>query len=535
LDGASDAALLAQSSSLDIPPLAERPLGLDEGPTLRVLEWRVEGVADNASGLLPGIKTLLNEHLSTQPEAGFTINQLQAIADEVTLYFRSRGLFLAQAFVPAQEVRNGIVALQVIEGALAKVEIEGNKLYDAEILQVPFADLVGRPIEENAIEQALLTLQDYPGLTVFGTFREGGGLGETELLVQVREEDRAVFRPMVDNYGSELTGEKRVGLTFDVNNLIGSADKLSGYVLQTLDPSNGTYGALDYSMKKGARARNTFGFGVAHNAFDVTDADAGVDLGLRGVVDQVNLRWQRNYQQRRTVRSGGTVGLAYQQATTEQPGDDPRDELLNLTYTYDYFRVGGERRGISLGFVRLVAGDNRGEHVSRRGSSGDSSGSFGKIEFEYQRLQRFGDHHALLMRIAGQQSNDLLASLEQQPLGGPANVRAYPVSYALADTGGAASLEWIVDAPGFAQRPFRNTTWGEVLQLSFYRDYAGGKVNDPLVFEQERQNLRGYGLGVQVTLRDKLALRLDLAKPDEPLEPGRGRESQTYLSVNMTF
>lgn len=485
---------------------------------------------------LSDVDAILSRHQIGQPEPGFTINQLQAVADEVTLHYRSHGLILAQAFVPAQDVRDGVVTLQLIEGTLGGIEVEGNTLYDKEVVKLPFTQLLGRPIAEESIEEALLTLQEFPGLTVFGTFREGARLGETELLVRVREENRTTFTPMIDNYGSEFTGEGRIALQFDVNNPFGAADRISGYMLKTVEPANGTYGGVNYSTRIGSRARSTVGFGVSRNTFDVTDVGTDIDLGLRGVVDQANVFWQQSFAQRRTLRASGTLGLAYKQAVTKQPGVDPTDELLSLSYTYDYYTVGRERRGMNLGYFRITGGDNDGERVSRTGGTGGTAaGSFGKLAFSYQRLQRFGEHHALLLRLDGQQSSDLLVSLEQFAIGGPANVRAYPISEALVDTGGSASLEWIIDAPGFADRALGNSTWGEVLQVSLYADYAGGEVNDPFPMQESDVNFRGYGVGLQLRLANRFALRLDLATPDGERDASNGRDPQTYVSFNMTF
>lgn len=529
---------LTEQDAFEIPPVIERPLGLDEGPTIRVTGFRIEGAFERPEhGIsMADVSAILSRHRDGQPEEGFTVNQLQAVADDVTLHYRSRGLILAQAFVPAQDVHDGVVALQLIEGTLGGVEVEGNTLYDADVVKLPFAQLLGRPIAEDSIEEALLTLQEFPGLTVFGTFREGARLGETELLVRVREENRTTFTPMIDNYGSEFTGEGRVAFQFDVNNPFGAADRVSGYVLKTVEPANGTYGGVNYSKRLGSRARSTLGFGISRNTFDVSDASTDLDLGLRGVVDQANVFWQQSFAQRRTFRAGGTLGLAYKEAVTKQPGVDPTDELLSLSYTYDYYAVGRERRGMNLGYFRITGGDNDGARVSRvGGTGGTAAGSFGKLEFSYQRLQRFGDHHALLLRLDGQHSSDLLVSLEQFAIGGPANVRAYPISEALVDTGGSASLEWIIDAPGFADRPFGNSTWGEAFQVSLYADYAGGEINDPFPMQEGDVDFRGYGVGLQLSLADRFSLRLDVATPDGEREPSNGRDPQTYLSFNMSF
>jgi hemolysin activation/secretion protein len=532
---------MAQEYSLDIPPLIERPLGLDEGPKVRVIEFNVEGAVDREERNLhvADINALLTTKLAVQPLEGFTINQLQAIADDITLYYRNHGFILAQAVVPAQKVEEGTITLRVMEGSLGSVKVEGNRVYGAESIAGPFKNLINQPVDQDAVEQAILSLQGLPGLTVFGTFRQGETLGDTELLVSVREEDRFYIKPSIDNYGSRFTGDLRGTFEFGVNNLTRHGDRLTGYVLETANPSNGTYYGVEYAATT-KTAKTSVGFRTEKNRFDVTTGLNNVALDLEGEVQQNNVFVQRRYANRRTFRADGTFELANKESTTlSRSGQiaEQFDDLDTLSYTFNYYSVGSRQRGINLGFVRVLGGDNNSASPSRIQSSGaPAENSYAKFELGYQRLQRFKDHNALLLRLDAQKSDDLLVSLEQYVIGGPANIRAYPVAEALVDTGGAASLEWIIDAPGFADRPVGNRTWGDVFQLSFFYDYAGGEKNDPLANEPATVNLHGYGMGLLFSVSQKFYLRLDAATPKSGEIPAsNGKDPQYYMSFNYTF
>ncbi len=528
--------LLAQQYDLGIPPVAERPLV--EGPRIRVIEFNIVGLTERLTNGITasGINAVLTRNFATQPLEGWTMSELQGVADDVTSYYRERGFILAQAFVPAQEVREGLVTMQIVEGSLGSVTVDGNRSYQTQALLGPFQGLVQQPINQVDIEEALLTLQDYPGLTVFGTFRQGQTLGNTDLLVSVRDEDRFYVRPNIDNYGSEYTGDQRFMVQFGVNNISGGGDRVSGYVLKTGSPSNGDYYGIQYEAQT-MSAKNAFGFGVAENTFDVQALGTGTATNLvHGEVKQSNFFYERRFANRRRLRLDGTLDIARKDADIIQPGADPRDELSVLSYMLDYYSVGSRQRGINVGYLRVTGGDNEGPFPSRVGGSGAiAEGSYSKFDFLYQRMQRIGDNHALLLRLGGQKSSDLLVSLEQFPIGGPVNVRAYPVAEALVDTGGAATLEWIIDAPGFANRPIGPRTWGDIFQLSFFYDYGGGELNDPLANQREKYNFRGYGMGLQFSVSDKFYLRVDGAKPDTAIEPSNGKDPQYYVSFSYTF
>jgi hemolysin activation/secretion protein len=537
LIGRDDIPTLAQVYQLDIPAVVDRPAGLEEGPRVRVIDFNLDGVEERPERglLLTDINYILTRYLAEQPLEGYTINQLQAIADDVEQYYRSKGLVLARAFIPAQDVMLGNITIKVVEGNLGEVTVRGNESYGTQRIVGPFEPLLSQAVDEADVEEALLTLQGYPGLTVFGTFREGNALGETDLVIDVRDEDRFYITPSVDNYGSEFTGQTRGIVQFGWNNPVGATDRLSGYFLKSSDPSNERYYGLEYSLGT-INGKTRVGFGAAKNNFAVAAAQIEQELGLDGEVEQANLYVQRVFANKRGFRADGIFDFAKKETTVTQLGADAHDDLSVFSYTFNYFGVGSHQRGINLGYLRVIAGDNDSLEPSRQGGSGDfATGNYSVFEFGYQRLQRLSENHAILLRLDGQFSNDLLVSLEQYGLGGPANNRAYSVSEALIDSGGAATLEWIIDAPGFAKRQIGNRTWGDIFQVSVFYDYAGGEVNDPLPFQNETINLRGYGLGLQFGISEKFRLRIDAAKAQSELVPVNREDPQYWMSFAYTF
>ena len=76
---------------------------------------------------LNGVKALSNEELQsiTAPYIGrnVTLGDLEGLAQAITARYKERGYFLAQAVVPVQTVRDGVVEISVIEGRLGKVDV----------------------------------------------------------------------------------------------------------------------------------------------------------------------------------------------------------------------------------------------------------------------------------------------------------------------------------------------------------------------------------------------------------------------------
>jgi hemolysin activation/secretion protein len=167
--------------------------------------------------------------------------------------------------------------------------------------------------------------------------------------------------------------------------------------------------------------------------------------------------------------------------------------------------------------------DSGGVCPSRTGGSGDcATNDFFKTYGSYSRLQKLDEDVSLLLRTEGQWSPSLLTSLEQFNIGGPASVRAYPVSEALFDSGVFASLELTVNAPGFSDVPaFGGLTWGQVLRVSFFSDFAYGRLNDPATSDLASASFSGYGAGLGFGIPGDVQGRLQYARPF----PGAGPAS----------
>lgn len=534
-----------------IPRVSERPLGAEEGPRVVVKTFRLIGAADRpAQGVhVTDLQAVLEKARKEQPAEGFTVNQLQGVADKVSEVYHQKGFILAQAFIPAQSVRDGEIVVQVLEGRLSGVTVEGNKSYSSKALLRPFGPVIGSPVEKSSIESALLTLTNYPGVSAVGVLGAGQDVGTTNLTVRVQSEDPFEFETSIDNEGSRFAGKNRAQASAAFNDLLGIADRLRAYALYAFDRedsnANGLYGGISYDAPVFS-PRDALHVGYAHNAYEVGNVTEDIAaLESKGDSDIAELGYRHTFLPSRLGSSNVGLTVARKEAVFKQlHADRFKDTLSTLTVDYDWNRIDTRFRGINqfaIGYshgFKNVAGSLDDYDVtaavpaSRFGATGD----FDKVTLNTQRLQRIAGSVSFLLRVSGQYSSDRLVSLEQVSLGGPDSVRAYPVAEVLADKGGTATGELIVGAPGFADRPaFGNRTWGQVLQLSLFFDYGLGEVNDPLPNQLGTIHLAGYGGAVQFNLPGRAFARVDVAKPTSDLEPTNGKDTQFYFRLAVTF
>ena len=580
-----------------VPPVADRPLAIDEGERLIVRSFALRGVVDRpkygllirdveailenqrlekqrlqgevVEGFTPGalvesakilrelvdrrergeateedikrVQELIQKLKDVEYNQGLTIGQLQEIVDHVTRFYRSKGFILAQAYIPAQTITNGVVIVQVLEGTLSGVVVEGNRRYSDEEIKQPFADLIGMPVVKQPLESALLQLTDYPGISAFGVFRPGKNIGSSELVIKVQKEKVADVALSVDNYGSKFTGQYRSIIHYSLYNTLTAEDRLFGNVYKTFSPNNGIYGSLSYEAAI-PNIKNILGINVSRNEFTLEQVDNSVpgtgETTTGGIYYQHAFRRSRasnRYAKFEFNRKRADVDLfdePYQVAT--------RDDLAVMSAAFNYDALDSKTAGINMGFLRYSHGFDGVLGIPKKGEetiqklNPTASAEFDKIELGYTRFQSLGSTHSLLLSLRGQYSSENLASLEQMAIGGPDSVRAYTVARYLRDNAYFGTLEWILKAPGAADVPaFGKRTWGDIVKMSLFYDIGGGSNNKD---SGTGDDVTAMGIGVAFNVNvNRFSARLDIAFPMNEKQDEEDSGAQTYFSAGYQF
>jgi len=468
-------------------------------------------------------------------DAGMTIGQMQQIANAVTEYYRSAGFILAQAYVPAQEVQNGVVKIRVQEGVLGNVLAEGNKDYSTKVLAKPFKALLNAPVTAQSIERALLLAGDNPGLSVFGVFQPGRKVGTSDILLRVQGEKTLDGSVRTDNFGTKFTGERRVFAQINFNNPTGVGDRLTGTALRQYRPKRSIFGQIEYE-----RPMFWPGFSVGglfqRNPFSVGGSAVKSKLSGETTVGQLYLRQTVLRSRQRNLYA--RVDLKRSVSTTKQNRKDINADQLASTGAVLNFQtidpdtnaINSGSLGLRVGLGNALGGNDKftaaGQTqvpASRTSTSGlkPASNDFYKVTGAYSRLQLLTKTQSLLVRLEGQWTNDMLTSLEEFSVGGPTSVRAYNPSERLADSGFLASAEYTVNAPGFADvKAFKGLTWGEILRLSLFSDFAWSHINNAKVSDLQDLALSGYGVGVGFGVPGQFQTRIQWAHPFGGRIPG---------------
>jgi hemolysin activation/secretion protein len=132
------------------------------------------------------------------------LTEIFRVADAITTKYRTDGYILSRAVVPAQKVENGTVTIQVLEGYVDKVTVQGK----APKIVTDYADRIrrSRPLTASALERYLLLANDLPGVTARAVLLPSKTTPDAaDLLVTVETKPVNGFAT-IDNRGSRYVG-----------------------------------------------------------------------------------------------------------------------------------------------------------------------------------------------------------------------------------------------------------------------------------------------------------------------------------------
>ena len=149
-----------------------------------------------------------------KPGAGLTLGELRAMSGRITEDYHRDGYVLAQAYLPAQEIKNGVVTIAVAEGQYGEIQVHNqtnlsNDLVNSVLDGVTTGDVVTLA----PLESRLLLLSDIPGVSIKSTLVPGISVGASDLIVDVTPAQRVSGSIDVDNAGNRYTGENRSAIS----------------------------------------------------------------------------------------------------------------------------------------------------------------------------------------------------------------------------------------------------------------------------------------------------------------------------------
>lgn len=509
---------------------SEKELEIPEGKKVEVLDFEFSGnIALKTSYLKKLVLPYIQKELS--------LKELKGICGEISDAYRERGYFLVYPYLHPQEIKDGVVIIEIIEGELGEVEIEGN--CREKFIENHFRPTKNGVLNYNQLLKSLLILNEYPDVQVTAILKKGKEPKTADILLKVEQKFSFHTSLNYDNFGSRYVSSHHEGLGLEFSNLLMGGDNISlrgvtGSPVDTL-----FFGRAEYRFPingYGTKANLSF----TRSDFDVQREFKRLDAGGESKIYGFSL----SHPVTRTRVSSLDVnfGFDYKQIKNYLLGQINSDDELRV------FKVGlaGDkidgfkgRNYYSLFCTTGVEDIMDGlEHDDPLASRVGAGGDFIKGNFDLARYQKFLCGSFILLKGSSQVASDVLPIPEQFSVGGADTVRGYPQSELLGDYGYTANLELRFTPPFFAEKrvPFTsNRKVKECIQLLCFMDYGSTFRKSVLVGEEKNEEICGAGIGARINLGENLDLRLDLGFPVGDKEPSDGSNSTTYIQAIAKF
>ncbi len=558
---------------LDIPGVRDRDPDPESGPRLNITKFKLEGIVEypdlgiskaDVESLIENIRYDLMDEFKVQ-ESGFTeseieeisnllveiedetldrhvtelevqklvwlvreqrskrgvtLGQIETVADRITQFYRQRGFILAKAYIPQQQVRDGVVTLTLLLGNLGQVEVQGNELYEEDLLSSVFDEWYSKPVSSQVIEENLYLINDYPGVVSTGFFEPGDQVGDTRLNINVQNERPYEFNMRLDNHGSGQTGEYRLYGEAKLNNLLGLADQLHFAALYSFEPDNTDYLQLRYSTRV-LSPRLDIGAGVSSNDFVLGpgNSESINNLKLTGSTEQTDVTATYRFKRSRTNSLYGIMKFEKIESKLRlgafpDLGDAGLDDIVNnSTITFSYDLLDETNSILHQGDFSLLLGSfDKGVEIGQDVNYSIFRANYSLLTFWQPDF--LDTRTRIVYRASVQLSGSALSSINQYSLAGPTKVRAYEINQFSADNAIYTGVDWVFDAPDIFNWEIGDTNFRNIAQPFLFLEASWGETKSLVdQVDDVTGQLLGAGIGLQFSYLNVLHGNFQLAFP----------------------
>ncbi|MEM6716279.1 MAG: ShlB/FhaC/HecB family hemolysin secretion/activation protein [Cyanobacteria bacterium P01_C01_bin.147] len=500
---------------------------LPEDVTITVERFIVEGSTVFSEAELQAV-------LAPYTGRPLTLNELLEARSAITQLYVEGGYVASGAFIPPQAPAAGTVLIQVIEGSLVDIEVNGTYRLNPNYVSSRLGVAATPPLQVDRLVDALRLLQLDPLIAnISGELSAGLEPGTNRLSVQVDEADSFDMDFVSSNDRSIAVGTWERGVFANERNLSGNGDALQiGY----LDTDGSDRVIADYRIPV-SPYNTTVGAHFEYTSSRVISEPADIlDIQTDSFIFDLNVR--HPVIRTPTEELGLSLSLSWNRSDSEflerilgeslpfpsfGANEDGEIETYALRFAQDWVKRG--RRDVVAARSQFNLGLGGTDPADPTGEAPD--GNFFSWLGQAQWARLLSQDILLLVRGEAQFATDTLPTSELYSLGGQSTVRGYRQDRLLTDNALFATVE--VRLPLLRDRE-RNA----MLQLIPFFDVGTGwniELDDP-----DTSTLVGTGLGLLWTEGDRWTARLDWGIPLNDDESGNSWQAQgIYFSVGLNL
>lgn len=360
-----------------------------------------------------------------------TLAQLYEVADKLTAFYRQHGYGLAYVSLPAQTLANGNVRLQVVEGRIGNIAIQGNDHTGSATLIKRVSNIhTGDVYTDAAMERAAMLLNDLPGMHARAVMSPGQEFGTSDVLFKVQETPYN-GDASIDDYGRSVIGRWRLNADVFVNSLTGHGDQLSAGITHSAGNLL-NFGKLGYSLPFGP-AGGSLTAGWNRAVYHVGGSLFG-PLNISGTTQNGSLNYLYAQERTRSESFYWGFGATHNTSTVDTSGNSVTSTDINLLQLTTFYT----RSHPDFSYYTL-AGNlwTNGKHNDGTLTNAEKL----RVQFDASYVQPFATLWRFISSGSLLYSPDPLVDTDKFSLGGPDNVRGFLPAEQRGDRGVFVSLE----------------------------------------------------------------------------------------------
>ncbi|MGM0445691.1 MAG: ShlB/FhaC/HecB family hemolysin secretion/activation protein [Bacillota bacterium] len=460
----------------------------------------VEKIETNSSTVLS--ETELNNLIFDYQNRNVTINELRELVSKINELYTKKGYITAQAVLPEQNVENGVVKIELIEGKIGEIILQGNQYTKNRYIINRLSINRGDIIRIDTLEEELFYFNVVNDINIQADLKAGKEYGTTDLILKINEPSKTQKSIFTDNRGRKESGKIRYGFNYSNNSLLGYRDRINFSYFETEGTKGGTI-SYDFPIKIWDARTN---ISYNNNVSDILYGDYE-SVSIKGEYEDYGVSFNLPLIVKEGFKADGGFEYKYKRSDTFFSGSNLLETDIE-TYSLHLTTQSVKKNKLLFGNYNILKGytkSGQGDYDNPGVSS-----EFMKYNVFFERQHVLNNKDSLNIKTYVQLANNkLLPSSEQFSIGGMSTVRGYEEGRLTGDQGYYITLE-------LSKRLDESKEYFVFIDHGGVLPYKGNEED----YDQD-DYLTSLGQGLNFNFRNNISGKFILAVPTEGQEGPR--------------
>ena len=380
-----------------------------------------------------------------------TLLDIKKVAEIITKYYRTKGYFVARAYIPAQNLNNNIVRIVIIEGVYGKFNLKNSSNIKDATIKKYLSKFDNNVIFMDDLERQIFLINSLSGLQIVDAqIAPGQMVGSSDFTLTMEASKKFEGSVSVDNYGNKYVGDERASLGGTFNSPLGYGDSINVFFLNSFT-NELNYGNVSYNIPI-ANSGMSANLGFSKLKYTLGDSYKSLDAYGNATVIEAGISYPLIKNTSNSLNIKGQY--AHRVMTDWMNAEDDKKSVDDFTFSLE------SSKSISLfnlpsslfSTISFTQGHKNLETPTAKTNDAiaNTAGSFSKANLNLTHNLQLNEKTALRTIFNAQTGfNRNLDSSQDLSVGGAYGLRAYGDNELSGDKGFLFSVELLCSLPTF--------------------------------------------------------------------------------------